>query len=121
MASIFGLAAVAIVLLLGKFLLGALFGPEFVPAYPVLVVLIGIPLLWMIGFPLMPMLYALDRPDAPLKARAIGTVVYLAIVAPLCWRFDTVGAAAALLAGNLVIVVLMMGQLWRQYRKVRAR
>lgn len=121
MASVIGIAAALIVLLLGKFLLGALFGPEFVPAYPVLLVLIGIPLLWMIGFPLMPMLYALDRPDAPLKARAVGTVVYLAIVAPLCWRFDTAGAAAALLAGNLVIVILMMGQLWRQYRKVRAR
>jgi O-antigen/teichoic acid export membrane protein len=78
-------------------------------------------LLWTVGFPLMPMLYALDRPDAPLKARAVGTVVYFAIVAPLCWRFDVAGAAAALLFGNLVIVLLMMAQLRIQYRKVRGR
>ena len=121
MVTAFGIAAVLIVLLLGQWLLATLFGPDFVPAYPVLLVLIGIPLLWTIGFPLMPMLYALDRPDAPLKARAVGTVVYLAIVAPLCWRFDTAGAASALLIGNLVIVALLMAQLRIQYRKVRGR
>ena len=121
MASAFGVAAVLIVLLLGQWLLATLFGPDFVAAYPVLLVLVGVPLLWMVGFPLTPMLYALDRPDAPLKARAVGTVVYLAIVAPLCWRFDVAGAAAALLIGNLVIVALMMVQLRMQYRKVRGR
>jgi len=121
MASAFGIAAVLIVLLLGQWILGTLFGPEFIPAYPVLLVLIGIPLLWMVGFPLMPMLYALDRADAPLKARAVGTVVYLAIIAPLCWRFDTAGAASALLIGNVIIVALMMVQLRIQYRRVRGR
>lgn len=121
MASAFGIVAVLAVLLIGQWLLATLFGPDFVAAYPVLLVLAGVPLLWMVGFPLMPMLYALDRPDGPLKARAIGTVVYLAIVAPLCWRFDVAGAAVALLIGNLVIVALMMMQLRRQYRKVRGR
>ncbi len=121
MASAFGIAAVLVVLLLGKWLLATLFGPDFTAAYPVLLVLVGVPLLWMVGFPLTPMLYALDRADAPLKARAVGTVVYLAIVAPLCWRFDVAGAAAALLIGNRVIVALMMVQLRRQYRKVRGR
>jgi O-antigen/teichoic acid export membrane protein len=121
MASAMGIAGVLIVVLLGKWLLGTLFGPDFVAAYPVLLVLVGIPLLWMVGFPLTPMLYALDRPDAPLKARAVGTVVYLAIIAPLCWRFGTAGAASALLIGNVIIVTLMMIQLRGQYRKVRGR
>ena len=121
MSSALGLAGVLIVLLLGQWILGTLFGPDFVAAYPVLLVLIGIPLLWMVGFPLTPMLYALDRPDAPLKARAVGTVVYLCIIAPLCWRFGTAGAAGALLIGNLIIVALMMIQLRIQYRKVRGR
>ena len=69
----------------------------------------------------MPMLYALDRPDAPLKARAVGTVVYLAIVAPLCWRFDTDGAASAFVIGNLVMVAVDVVQLRIQYRRVRGR
>jgi len=121
MASIFSIAAVALVVVIGKWLLGTLFGPDFVPAYPVLLILIGIPLLQMVGFPLVPMLYALDRPDSPLKARAIGTVLYLAIVAPLCWRYDVGGAAIALLIGNLIIVVMMMWQLRIEYRRVRQK
>jgi O-antigen/teichoic acid export membrane protein len=121
MASAFGIAAVLIVLLAGQWILGTLFGPDFISAYPVLLVLVGVPLLWMLGFPLMPMLYALDRPDAPLKARAVGTVVYLATIAPLCWRFGVAGAASALLIGNLIIVALMTVQLRIQYRKVRGR
>ena len=84
-----------------------------------LLVLVGIPLLWMLGFPLTPMLYALDRPDAPLKARAVGTVVYLAIIAPLCWRYDVAGAASAMLIGNFIIVALMTIHLRIQYRRVR--
>lgn len=121
MATAFGIVAVLLVLLLGKWLLATLFGPDFVPAYPVLLILVGIPLLWMLGFPLTPMLYALDRPDVPLKARAVGTAVYLAIVAPLCWRFEVAGAAGALLIGNLIIVALMTVQLRAQYRAVRAK
>ena len=121
MASAFGVTAVLFVLVFGQWLLATMFGAEFVPAYPILLVLIGVPLLWMVGFPLTPMLYALDRPDVPLKARAVGTVVYLAIIAPLCWQFETAGAAFALLAGNLVIVALMMVQLRAQYRKVRGK
>jgi O-antigen/teichoic acid export membrane protein len=121
MASAFGIAAVLIVLLAGQWILGTLFGPDFISAYPVLLVLVGVPLLWMLGFPLMPMLYALDRPDAPLKARAVGTVVYLATIAPLCWRFGVAGAASALLIGNLIIVALMTVQLRIQYRQVRGR
>jgi O-antigen/teichoic acid export membrane protein len=121
MASAFSMLAVLIVIVIGKWMLAQMFGPEFVPAYPVLLILIGIPLLWMVGFPLMPMLYALDRADAPLKARAIGTVVYLAIVAPLSWRFDVAGAAAAILIGNLIIVAILMWWLRIEYRKVRGR
>jgi O-antigen/teichoic acid export membrane protein len=121
MVTAVGIAAVLVLLLSGQWILAVLFGSEFVPAYPVLLVLIGIPLLWTVGFPLIPMLYALDRPDVPLKARAVGTVVYLAIVAPLCWRFEVAGAASALLIGNVIIVALLMLQLRIQYRKVRRR
>ena len=62
----------------GKPLVELLFGDEFLGAYPVLLVLIGVPLLGIVSFPLPPMLYALDRPDAPLKARIAGTLVYFA-------------------------------------------
>ena len=93
---------------------------QFLPVYPVLMVMIGIPLLAILSFPLVPMLYALDRADGPLKARIIATAIYFAIVAPLCWRFDTMGAAIALVAAHLVMVAILIVMVWREHRRVRA-
>ena len=85
------LAAVLILLVAGQPLINLLFGQEFAGAYPVIMVLILAPLIGIVSFPLPSMLYALDRPDAPLKARLIGTILFFAIIAPLAWRFGVIG------------------------------
>jgi O-antigen/teichoic acid export membrane protein len=66
------------------------------------------------------MLYALDRPDGPVKARFIGTAVFFLLIAPLCWRFGVIGAAVALVLGNVATVGAMMWQLRQEYRRVRS-
>jgi len=114
-----GLAAVLVILLAGRWLLDVLFGSEFVPAYPILLVLILVPVLGMISFPLPPMLYALDRPDGPLKARLWGTVAYFVIVAPLAWQFGALGAAAAYVIGYAVMVAVLLLQVRHEHRRVR--
>jgi O-antigen/teichoic acid export membrane protein len=121
LAAGFGVIATLLVVLAGKAVLAALLGPDFVAAYPVLLVMLGVPLLAMLSFPLPSMLYALDRTDAPLKARLVATVAYFAIIVPLTTRFDTVGAAAAFVIGNAVMVVVLVFYLRREYRRVRAR
>jgi O-antigen/teichoic acid export membrane protein len=65
------------------------------------------------------MLYALDRPDGPLKARLFGTIAYFVVIAPLCWNLGVNGAAIAFVAGNLVTVGIMMWQLRTEHRRVR--
>jgi O-antigen/teichoic acid export membrane protein len=117
-----GIAVVAILILLvgGKPLISLLFGRQFLGAYSALLVLMVVPLLGVLSFPMAPMLYALDRPDAPLTARIVGTVAYFAIVAPLCWQFDLVGAAMAYALGNAATVIVMMLQLRSEHRRVRA-
>ena len=60
-----------------------------------------VPFLSIFSFPLPGMLYALDRPDGPFKARLIGTVLYFLIIAPLSWRFGVNGAATAFVIGNV--------------------
>jgi O-antigen/teichoic acid export membrane protein len=114
-----GLVVAAILVLGGRALVETIFGEEFVPAYPVLMVLIIAPLLGMISFPLPSMLYALDRPDGPLRARIVGMATYLAIVAPLAWRFGLLGAAAAFVIGYAMMVLALVVQVWREYRRVR--
>jgi len=116
-----GLALLGIVILLvaGKPLVRLLFGEEFLGAYPVLMVLLLVPLMGVFSFPLAPMLYALDRPDAPLKARLIGTGTFFVIVAPLAWSLGVIGAAVAFVLGFAVTVLALMLQLWSEYRRVR--
>jgi O-antigen/teichoic acid export membrane protein len=80
-----------------------------------------VPLLGMLSFPIPSMLYALDRPDAPLKARLIGTICYLASVAPLTWQFGLTGAAAAFVIGYSVMLATLLVQLGREYRRLHAR
>jgi O-antigen/teichoic acid export membrane protein len=118
-----GLALIAILILLlgGKQLLSLLFGAQFVGAYQALVVLMIVPFLSVFSFPLPPMLYALDRPDGPLKARLAGTLLFFLIIAPLSWSMAIVGAAIALVIGNAATVSVMMWQLFNEHRRVRPR
>jgi O-antigen/teichoic acid export membrane protein len=116
-------AVVAIGLLLigGKPLVALIFGKAFTGAYAPLVILTAIPLLGIISFPLSPMLYAFGHSSGPLKAKLLGSVVFFALIAPLAWAFDIVGAAIALVLGNAVNVLVMLVLLRPEYRKIRAK
>jgi O-antigen/teichoic acid export membrane protein len=112
--------SILILIVVGKPLINLLFGKDFIGAYPVILVLIIAPVLAIVSFPLPSMLYALDRPDAPLTARLIGTIIFFVIVAPLSWTFGVIGAAMAFVIGNAAMVMVLIVQLLREYRRVRA-
>ncbi|HVU30717.1 MAG TPA: lipopolysaccharide biosynthesis protein [Sphingomicrobium sp.] len=116
-----GLALIAILILLlgGKPIVSFLFGKEFLGAYDALLILMVVPFISVFSFPLPPMLLALDRPDAPVTARLIGSAVFFLAIAPLCWELGVVGAAISIVLGNIATVAVMIVQLQREYRKVR--
>jgi O-antigen/teichoic acid export membrane protein len=120
LASALALLAIMIVLISGKPLVVLLFGKEFLGAYDALVVLMLVPFLSIFSFPMPPMLYALDRPDGPLKARLVGTIIYFLIIAPLSFKLGVYGAAVAFVIGNAGTVAMMMWQLQGEYRRVRS-
>jgi O-antigen/teichoic acid export membrane protein len=113
------LLAILILVVGGKPAVGFLFGKAFLGAYDALLILMVVPLLTVISFPLPPMLYALDRSDAPLKARLTGLVIYFAAIAPLCWRLGVKGAAIAFVIGNVAMVATMALMLRGEHRRVR--
>ena len=121
LATAIGLFFIALLLAVGRPLIEFLFGAEFLPAYPVLMILMIAPLLGVISFPLPSMLLALDRPAGPVKARLAGAITYFAIVAPLAWRFGVNGAAIAFVIGNVVLVVALLWQVRAEHRRVRGR
>ena len=116
-----GAALIAILILLvgGKSIVSLLFGKEFLGAYQALLILMLVPFFSVFSFPLPPMLYALDRPDGPLKARLAGTIVFFVAIAPLAWSLGVDGAAIAFVLGSVTTVAGMMWQLRGEHRRVR--
>lgn len=112
--------AILVMLIGGKPLMHLVFGRQFLGAYHPLVILMAIPFIGIFSFPLSPMLYALGRSDAPLKAKLLGSAVFFLSIAPLSWAWDVTGAAIALVLANLVNAVAMTVQLGREHRRVRS-
>jgi O-antigen/teichoic acid export membrane protein len=121
LASALALLAILILLMGGQPLISLLFGKEFLGAYDALVILMLVPFISVFSFPLPPMLYALDRPDAPVTARMVGTIAFFLLIAPLSWRFGVSGAAVAFVIGNAAATGLMIWQLWQEHRRIRPR
>ena len=121
-AALAGIVALTLVLLLlvgGRPLIQLLFGKEFLGTYPILMVLILASVIGIFSFPLPSMLYALDRPDAPLKARLVGSIVYFGLIAPLCLRFGVMGAAAAFVMGYAAMALTLLLYVRAEYHRVR--
>ena len=115
------LLGVLILLIGGEALVRLLFGEQFVGAYPVLMVLLAIPLMGFLAFPLPPMLYAFDKPEGPLRARLVGVGTFFLIVAPFSSSMGVVGAAIAFVIGYAAFVLTLGLQVWAEYRRSRSR
>jgi len=116
-----GIAAIGILILLigGKPLISLLFGKDFLGAYDPLLVLMLVPVLGVLSFPLAPMLYALGKAGGPLRAKLVASIVFFASLAPLSLRFGVVGAAIAFVLASATNVGMMIVQLTGQYRQLR--
>jgi O-antigen/teichoic acid export membrane protein len=87
-----GLVVTLLVLLMGRPLLMAVFGKEFGDAAPLLALLSCATMVRVLAFAADPIMYALDRPSAPLS---IAIVTNLIFVAMLVWRLPVDGLIGA--------------------------
>jgi O-antigen/teichoic acid export membrane protein len=106
-----GAASVLLIALAGRQILQFVGGPDYVFAYPVLVVLTLASALNLIGFGLEPALVAVGRPGAALIARGKASLFYLAALAALLPWLGPIGAAWATLAATGMSLLL----LWRAF------
>ena len=119
LATAVAVVAVLILVLGGKPLIELLFGKAFLGAYEPLMVLMVVPILGVLSFPLAPMLYALGKAGGPLRAKLIASAVFFISLAPLSLALGVVGAAIAFVLASAVNVVVMMLQLAGHYRRLR--
>lgn len=121
LSTIFGVTLIALAALCGKWILATAFGPTFVPAYGAMLVLLGVPLVAMISFPLPAMLDSLGRTNVPTAANFAGALLYVAMLFPLVDRLGLVGAGLAFLAGRILVSIVMAAALSREHRRLRTR
>lgn len=120
LSALAGAVALLAILIGGEWLLRVAFGQEFVGAYGVMLVLLGVPLLMTVTFPLPAMLHAIGKVNIPLYANLVGAVTYVGLIFPMTDWFGLLGAGAAFLAGRIVMMLFMAVALRRERLRLRA-
>jgi O-antigen/teichoic acid export membrane protein len=113
--SAFGAGIVfAALLLIGRPVLVLIAGPDFLYVYPVLLVLGTAAAVDFAAVGFEPAVIALGRPGLALKLRFVSTGILVGLMLVLPRWLESIGAAAAILAGSIVSYLLL-------WRIVRAR
>jgi O-antigen/teichoic acid export membrane protein len=108
--------------LLGDRLLSLVFGPAFAPAAPLLTVLLMLPVIATLAFPLPAMFYSLGKPGGPLVANILGALIFVCSLPLLTASKGLVGAGLAFVAGRLVSLLTMGALLaWHYHRRPQAK
>jgi O-antigen/teichoic acid export membrane protein len=100
----------------GKPILTVIAGPEFLPAYPILLILAAASAVELFGVGHEPRLMAVGKPQISLMIRAVSAVALLAIMTVLLPRLGALGAAYAILSYSLLSISML---LWYNRRAVR--
>lgn len=107
LALIAGAVIIALILVIGKPLLGLIAGNEFLPAYPLLLLLGVSACIDLVGVSFRPLLLTTDRATLSLRITLVATALLLGMQAVLLPMFGTEGAAAATIVSSTVAFVLM--------------
>ncbi|MCF8709450.1 lipopolysaccharide biosynthesis protein [Rhizorhapis sp. SPR117] len=114
LAIIAGGVIIALILLLGKPLLLLMAGPEFLGAYPLLLLLGIAASIDLVGVSYEPLLMATNHARVSVAIKLVNAVLLLGLLAALLPNFGPVGAALATVAVS-VVGFLFMGAFARKY------
>ena len=101
------LLLLAILAVAGKTLISAIFGAEFAPAYPLVLLLGGASAVQVGAMALEPVLMSHGRAGQVLLGYFVGVVVMVIMLLVLMAPYDVVGAAIAVLAGAIVTALAL--------------
>jgi O-antigen/teichoic acid export membrane protein len=102
-----GAVIIGLILTIGHPLLGLIAGKDFLPAYPLLLLLGVSACIELIGVSYRPLLMATDRAGLSLRITFISTLLLLALQSALLPLYGTKGAAIANVAASLVGFAMM--------------
>ncbi|MCF6276147.1 MAG: hypothetical protein L3J05_10345, partial [Robiginitomaculum sp.] len=113
-----GLALSAIVALIGPSLIPAVFGPDYMDAVPLSILLVIAAALMGVAAPLYPVFFAAGNPGRAIFARLAGLVLYVVLVFALSAWIGKTGPGWAASGGNLLAVILAA---WLAKRTLKAK
>ncbi len=118
LAGSYSLAATMFLFFFGRTIIRIIYSPEFLPAYPALIILLG-------GFLIANTFYwnriallALGRPDLPMKVNLVLAVIKVTLILVLVPRYGFI-ASAALLAGFYAVGVSILA--WKANRILKEK
>lgn len=107
LALIAGGVIILLILAIGHPLLGLVAGKEFLPAYPLLLLLGIAACIDLVGVSYRPLLMATDRAGLSLRITFVNSLLLLALLAALLPLFGTIGAASANIVTAIVSFTMM--------------
>ena len=107
LALVAGAVIIALILIIGHPLLGLIAGRDFLPAYPLLLLLGIAACIDLIGVSYRPLLMATDRAGLSLRITFISTALLLGMQAALLPLYGTIGAASANIVAAIAGFVMM--------------
>ncbi|CAI0720688.1 Inner membrane protein yghQ [Serratia entomophila] len=103
-----GVAVAVLVLLVGKPLIAAVFGQQYLEAYDLIQIMLGAIVVSMMGFPQESLLFMAGKQRAFLIAQTIASASYIALLISMSYAFGVQGAAFAYLLGQCLDVLLSL-------------
>ncbi|MEP2987486.1 MAG: oligosaccharide flippase family protein [Parasphingorhabdus sp.] len=119
LSAISGLTMFGILILFGEHILLLMSGPEFVEAYPLLLLLAGATIIGLIVVGLEPLLQAADRATTAFVTRLLSLGFLAALLVWLLPTYGVFGAALAMLMSAIATALLLMLIGWRLLRMLR--
>lgn len=107
LALVVGAVIIGLILMIGHPLLGLIAGREFLPAYPLLLMLGVAACIDLIGVSYRPLLMATDRAGLSLRISFVSTLLLLGLQSALLPLYGTQGAAMANIAASLAGFTMM--------------
>ena len=103
-----GLAVAVLMLMVGKPLISAVFGQQYLEAYDLIQIMLGAIIVSMMGFPQESLLFMAGKQRAFLIAQATASAAYIALLVSMAYAFGVQGAAFAYLLGQCLDVLLSL-------------
>jgi len=111
------LLALVICWFLGEICLRLIIGPEFVPAFPVMMWLVAAAVLGIWSFPLEPVLVSGGEAQTALKVRIWTTIAYMPVLLVCIQQYGLIGAGWARMFSAVLVMVAFLLPVMRWFRQ----